>query len=1421
MPRPIALILALLVASALAFQSPPPAPADHVADAFATGWLLVDTNGDGIADFISGKIVVPANPTAAENVAAANLAARLGYGSTGLTPPLVVDAAHDAGGGPRIRLERQDPDLPSLEKEEGGVTSIGADLVIIAPDDAGLLAAAEAYASRAPYQWRVPGERLSAIAEVVRAAAPGIAVELAGVTYQRGKADVHRAFLRGAIPSAALETALASPRLAAVHQLVAIGGATVTNAKAEPAAPANAGAAAAPAAGGAAAGGDAAAAPAAPTRFDLATLYTTRGLFGASGRIPVPGSFNGHLYVPAGAAGIAMANLAARLGLETTGISLPLATPVDAAAIRDVRANAVIAGNAALTTEAETKLRAGDTAAAQSETPLAAGEGELRIVDDAFGRRAAILARGDDPGASAALGLLADRFPNLWEQGKQYLSIEEIRSDLHKFLSLRSSAGQASAALYHLNQWTSKLEPGAKDLKAEIYTDVADPGLAAFATRQFHGVAVTAASLHAGTRCCDQNPSLHYKSAAAPFQQATPTFDEDIVIPWEGKRLLDAVRRAAPKIPAGQPVKLVARVSEGPEERRKLAAQLKEILATAGADAAHSTIEVLCAFKQGYSWLVDEIAPALAGKPVAAIRIDFAKNVDATSLRAMQSDARWVQELYPVDEMLARKLNLPLDKITLNEIEEPDAHTPTYRVHALDAAGKEILTRDFSVATVSQPYNGVIPRYEQVQVETGWVRLEAASKPLLNERIKTDIEEFWEHYQNQTLPRVYQLVMSQAHGDLRSEYAPPFDTIKLDIHMSEPDYSLDLDRERISSLEALQEDTLYSTDVFMSMMGDLETGRPITYTGRVLPIVHGSEDGQDGHVRIEFYGKPAANPLVRLSWTDAQGKHHKQERNLPPLTGEFQPRLIQARVMAGEAGVERLTWMLPADFVEDQYDDWLKLEGQDQVDRSIFSVAQARGQLHWLEQMHAAGLYGDEIAYPHLRQMAVEFDLPLPLTAKVDSPAPREFAAFAVPPPATPRPMIADFQPIQGTPFVQWDEPISPAENTAILASLAAYPGVNVYWMGRTYLGENIWAADLTLPTPALLRSWPKETTLKAAIVYSGRQHANEVSSTSHIDKLAEQLVTDPQKRALLNKVNVVLHPITNPDGAQLSVDLAKITPDNMLHPGYHGALSADVSSGQGETDPIYPESRTRRQLIEAWQPDAFLNPHGYPSHEWVQPFSEYSGWVQSRQGANSGRAWWIPRGWFTSLGYVRDDTHPYSKLIAFALQDRIVEAERNVPGLLPLEDRMNSRYERYGQRWQPRDMFQPIVNGIRIYMSLKGSGGRGGGAGGAGAAGGDASAGGAGTPGSGGVTGLSNDVTWDAGYTEAPDETAHGDYMKLMAAAGLAFDYVHLKYLAEGDLRITRTERDAAGAVTWRVERPRPILPPGTPAPARTTPDQ
>jgi hypothetical protein len=385
------ILLFLLIVSAFALQDTS-APVSRVADPFATGWMLVDTNGDGIADFIQGRIVVPAQPTAAENAAAANLAARLGYGATGLTLPLVVTSAGDSGAGPRVWVGRGS--VPAalageaaalanqLAKEEGGAFAIGGNLVLLGADDEGLLAAADAYSARAPYQWRVPGDRLAQLGD------------LTGVTYMRGKAGVNRAFLRGGS----------------------------VNSLNPPAAPATT--AAPTAAGGAAAAADASGNP--PPRLDLAALYTSRGLFTGTPRMPVPSTLDSHLFVPAGLAGAAMANLAARMGMETTGITLPLASPADKAAARDVRNKAVIAGDSPLAREAAQKLRTQVDA-------LAVGEGELRIVDDAFMRRPAVLVRGDDAGASAALEFAAGHLPNLWETGKQHLSVEEIRYDLHRF----------------------------------------------------------------------------------------------------------------------------------------------------------------------------------------------------------------------------------------------------------------------------------------------------------------------------------------------------------------------------------------------------------------------------------------------------------------------------------------------------------------------------------------------------------------------------------------------------------------------------------------------------------------------------------------------------------------------------------------------------------------------------------------------------------------------------------------------------------------------------------------------------------------------------------------------------------------------------------------------------------------------------
>ncbi len=375
----IAAISFATLSSSIAFQTP---RVQALTDPFGPGWMVNDTNGDGIADFISGKVVVPAHPTATENAAAADLAARLGFATTGFTPPVVITAAEDRADGPRIYVAGSAAPAKyaatitqlwnRLGTEEGGVFILDGNLIVLGHDDAGLLAAAEAFAARAPYIWRPNAERVNAIAQSVNASAA-----LTGVTYLKGKAGINRAYLQSSTPvsQAALETALANNRMASVHELqVTVNGAVVLASSAKalaaippPVVPAGDAAAAVDAAP--AAGGDADAGAAGPARLDLATLYTMRGLFRGTPRMPIPSNLDGQLYVPAGIAGIAMANLAARMGLETTGITLPLATPASNATARDVRTKSVVEANSELGKEAERKLRDEDTAASEAEPP--------------------------------------------------------------------------------------------------------------------------------------------------------------------------------------------------------------------------------------------------------------------------------------------------------------------------------------------------------------------------------------------------------------------------------------------------------------------------------------------------------------------------------------------------------------------------------------------------------------------------------------------------------------------------------------------------------------------------------------------------------------------------------------------------------------------------------------------------------------------------------------------------------------------------------------------------------------------------------------------------------------------------------------------------------------------------------------------
>lgn len=675
------------------------------------------------------------------------------------------------------------------------------------------------------------------------------------------------------------------------------------------------------------------------------------------------------------------------------------------------------------------------------------------------------------------------------------------------------------------------------------------------------------------------------------YMQPGPTlFNETYSLPWEAE---DAYRRieetVLPMVHPGSAVDIELRLSESPEMRAAIAQRIRDTSLKAGADASQIHVRVLAAHKQAYCWLDEIVKTRLqARESIATIRILYRESETDN----IESPQRWLHELYPIDEVLARDLGIPVDRITFHP-----TTAATYSVLVEDANGHTVFSDSFEPRFATRPLFDWFPDYAQVRHGTGWLHAIVDGTVVCDERILTDPEKFWNSYQS-ALGGLTRIV----------EHAPKLATLEVDLWLSEPDYRIGIDEERISTLESLHEDIYFETLLFFELLG-------LKQPPRIIPRVHPSRDGEPGTVQIQI---------------TTQGP------------------------------------------------------------------------------------------YAFVKTPRIE---PLPVTAS------------------------------PGMPIVQMESPIGPEECEQIIRRLAAYPEVHAYCAGISALGRPIWVMEVTKPSSR-----------KPTIFITGRQHANEVSSTTHILLLAEKLVTDPETRTLLDRINFVLQPIVNPDGAALVEELHRDTPGFMLHAGYWGAHGIDVTREQWSENPRCPEARVRPAIWKKWQPDIVLNPHGYPSHEWVQMFAGYTAWVKSRN--ITARDWWIPRGWFIP----RFEYMEESRDAAFAFRDHLMATMKKILG--PWHERMQRRHAKYGAA---------TTAAITIEKALQHD--------------------------PDGFTFMQRhpDVTFMELVTEAPDEVASGEWLKVLTLAGLECSLAAARWLAANHRPFVRTVQHGVGTTVLRITRERP----------------
>ncbi len=1066
-------------------------------------------------------------------------------------------------------------------------------------------------------------------------------------------------------------------------------------------------------------------ADAAGKEFDLLGLFSNRGVYADQDRDGIPDSLDAVAVAPKDLAGLGLADLAGRLVLGTAGASFPVVQLDSEVESRKSLSAPILVGGNTLTGDlvktGKLKLPA-----------LEAGSGLLRIVPKAFGKSSALVVHGaDSDGLERTLSYLARTFPHFAGYGEGHPQLADLAADVDKLLA--GEKGAAEAFFMSAAEKTAAEIKG-RDLES-VDVELVLPGTNApfeqavkSALRAAAGnapVSITVSSLKTGRTVFEREESFTWE-----VDDAKGLLKDNL------KALIDAAGK-------GGAVEVSLGVSESPAVRNRVRSELKAWLEASGFPAAR--VEVLSAYKPGYFWLVESVLPSLKGKGVGSLTVRFAAEREDFSRpkRTYAEPGRWLQELYPVDEILARELGIPLERITF-EIAGPGG--PIYEFEARDGQGSVVLAASFTPRTREIPLSGVLPEWGTVKATTGWLRVVAGGTVVRDQPLETDLEKFWSFYQTEALPAVAAHIRKKTGGEPTFSKQPYFKRLLVDLQASEPDYKIGLDQEIVSSLEAIHDEIYFDTlDLLRGITRfdpeDKDTAADTSRSsapGNVLPSLHPSLEGGPARARVVLDDWPAESPQMVIRWKE---KGHD----------EVSRKTVVTALKPKEARVSELEFDGRAGRVMN-----VVFESEWEKEADYLAVIEMAGS--W-RKLFESGLIADPFRFPGLdaftlrpRYQAQEKDERLPV---VSVPGAGPGAASPPPPP--------------DQAIVTTRDIISPDMAGAIIRRLSALTGVRSYVGGRSYEGREVPVLELFLPLAEYV-SLPRLVTFKPTLQAVARQHANEVSSTSYLLRFAELLARDPATREALKKMSFVFEPVENPDGAELAYAMQKNEPFHSLHAGRYGALGVDMGYQTG-SKPLLPEAAVRTRLYERWAPDIFLNLHGYPSHEWVQPFSNYTPYLF--------RDYWIPKGWFTYFKSLSLPIYEDHREAGAALM-KLIAAELGADPAMAASNRtLYGRYDRWAARWAPHMNALETTDGLAIFAKRRG-------------------------PTENRMTPRTQ-TTFADETPELMDETATGDWLGFLCAQGLAYLRAHVKYLVQADYPVVRIEEEVRGRARLTLVRGRP----------------
>lgn len=1057
--------------------------------------------------------------------------------------------------------------------------------------------------------------------------------------------------------------------------------------------------------------------------FDLTALFSTRGLYADGDKDGILDGVDAIIITPQDLDAPSITRLASRLVLPTAGASFPLVwLDREIEEPKTLKAPILVGRSNQFYQDL---LKTGKT----REPSLEVSWGMVQVIPEAFNPSHALAVIGrDKEGLDKTLAYLAQTFPHIKEFGEGSPSVSDLAAAVEEFFAGKRGSAEAYF-LDELNKVLEQMEDKAfESFKVGLYLPQKN--------KKF------ADDLGQHLKKTIETEELEIETKA--LRDSRTVFSKNSEFIWEGDEALELIQsRMDELVGSDLPVRIHLGLSESPSVRQKLEERVKTLLCQNGVPDAE--VEVLCAYKPGFFWLLERVLPAFKDKSLHRLTIRVAEEKeDLTRLKRFYAEpTRWLQELYPIDEILARELRLPLDRITF-ELKDPGG--PVYEVLGFDESGALLGQHSFAPRTREALFLKALPEWGKVKRTTGWLQITAGEKTVLETMIQTDLERFWDFYQDEVLKDLYSYILDKTKNRPTFAEQPYFKRLLVEMFFSEPDYRLGLDEEIVSSLEAIHDELYFDTLDFLRGITDVQveeedipedTSR-YSAPGNILPLIHPSLEGQGGRVKVTLEEPLAKSSKMVLKWKERDRQEMDRTITFPTV----KPKGIRLTALTYNGQKERVENVL-AETELDKEKDYLLLI------RTIDA----------LHQLHERDVIDPGFRYPGLGS----------LTLRLKHKDWVKEVTFTLEDEQTPR-GPASSSGAKEVRTVPTDEIISPHMCLEFVEHLGRFPSIKTFIAGRSYEDREIPVLEVFLPQGTYV-SIPRLVTAKPSIYLSGRQHANEVSATNTILKLAELLATDPSYKDYLKAVNFVLHPMENPDGAELAYELQKITPFHSLHAGRYTSLGIDVGYQVSVSKPLLPEAKVRRYLYDKWIPDIYLNLHGYPSHEWVQPFSNYVPYLF--------RDYWIPRGWFAYFNAVTLPVYQPWKEAAEDLKGYIIREINAEAQIQESNAKFYDRYYRWAARWQPHLDYLEIEEGVNLYAKRRSS--------------------------------RENRLTPRRRMTfveetpELMDETARGSWLEFLCEQSLAYLRAHIKYLAQVRHETARIEEESEDRIHIQFVRGRP----------------